>query len=298
MHRALSFIVLCIALGRITAQQPDQQAVAIPSTSVITKEHRYFVHASCKDKPFVLERATTKVVSGHQAVKDFSITPASDLPLRYVLLLDISGSTRTESSFIAQHAPLLINDLNSLGGQGALGVSGGSVAFDDQNAAGNRVARLMRRSKTLPTSALYDSLLAAIEVLPKRFPVAGPRRYALFVITDAEDNQSAATLATVVGAAIKERVAIYPIILKIWEKKGLDRARLDRAGENLVRAAIATGGAWFVLPQPEEFVGNFTGYLKAQQVLTLSGDFEPRDIVITSSKCESLGVALTAASRP
>lgn len=280
--RLVVLAVLSTSLPLLLGQQTSTGTV----DSHGQESHQWLVHASCKDKPTVLDPATTQVLLGQEPIKEFSLSSANSLPLRYALLLDVSGSTRPASSFILQSASRLVKTLNGLRGEGVLGLFGEKAEFDDQIARPERVVPLVRQARIRGTSALYDALFSAVETLPRRFPADGKQRYALFVVTDAQDNASAASSALVISAAREHHVAIYPIILKVFEGRDTEKNQQD-----LAQVAILTGGVWFLLAHPEEFEKSVKQYLDSQQLLGFT-TASASPISIRSAKCERLRVSL------
>jgi hypothetical protein len=245
-------------------------------------------NAFCDGKPISLEAASVELFAGPEKVKEFSITGCGTWSLRYSLLVDTSGSTRViAETFIKQSAPRLVQALESLNSDGYFATFTDKVVVDNEHIEPKRVARLINEARMYGTSALYDALLASIEELPRRFPAAKQQRYAVFVLTDADDNASSTSLREVVDGSRKRGIAIYPIILADSGNKKLKKSR-----EALLRAAAATGGAGLLLTDTEDFSKKVTEYLRAQQILTFKSDPRREGLVITSSKCDKLKLAL------
>jgi VWFA-related protein len=181
-----------------------------------------------------------------QAVPDFRLRAASDLPLRIGIMADLSGSTavtwqQVRTSLIASTRELLQPQDQVM-----------VVEFNQKIQLARTVREPAELAQVLPAkdvgglTALYDSVYVTCEDRDF-FERSGPRHAALILLSDGEDNLSLRGLDDAIAQAQQSNIAIYTI--------AMHGRKVRREGDAILRAmAENTGGRAFVVRNGSELL--------------------------------------------
>lgn len=147
-----------------------------------------------------------------QAVADFGLRAASDLPLRIGIMADLSGSTavtweRVRASLIASTRELVQPQDQVM-----------VVEFNHKIQLARTIQEPEELTQVLPAkdagglTALYDSVYQTCEDR-EFFERSGPRHAALILFSDGEDNLSLRGLGDAIARAQQSNIAIYTIAM-------------------------------------------------------------------------------------
>jgi VWFA-related protein len=191
-----------------------------------------------------LSAADIEVLENGQPVPNFELRPAEDNPLRVGILLDVSDSTR---KVWRQTRAALAEFLQQLMGPQDETLI---VAFDSKVELQRMINQPQQAAALIPElrgsgpTAIYDALYSVCQ--HPAFSEAGvPRRSALILFSDGEDNFSIHGLDQAIAGAESRGIAVYTI--------SVSRKRGEDSGERVLRKlAESTGGRAFVLKQDRE----------------------------------------------
>jgi Ca-activated chloride channel family protein len=188
-----------------------------------------------------LSAADIEVLENGQPVPNFELRPAGDNPLRVGILLDVSDSTRktwpqTRNALVGFLKQLMRPQDETL-----------IVAFDSKIEMQRMLNQSQQVGSLIPElrgggpTALYDALYSVCQ--HPAFSEGGvPRRSALILFSDGDDNLSIHGLDQAIASAESRGVAVYTISVR--PKRGED------SGESVLRKlADSTGGRAFVVKQ-------------------------------------------------
>src|SRR5215467_11622372 len=161
-----------------------------------------------------------------QAVADFGLRAASDLPLRIGIMADLSGSTavtweRVRASLIASTRELVQPQDQVM-----------VVEFNHKIQLARTIQEPEELTQVLPAkdagglTALYDSVYQTCEDR-EFFERSGPRHAALILFSDGEDNLSLRGLGDAIARAQQSNIAIYTI--------AMHRRKVQREGDQILR---------------------------------------------------------------
>lgn len=189
-----------------------------------------------------------------QAVSDFRLRSASDLPLRIGIMADLSGSTAVTWEQV--RASLIQSTRELLQPQDQVMV----VEFNHKIQLARTIREPAELAQVLPAkdvgglTALYDSVYVTCEDRDF-FERSGPRHAALILLSDGEDNLSLRGLDDTIARAQQSNIAIYTI--------AMHRRRARREGDAILHSmAENTGGRAFIVRNGSEL----------QMALTTIGD--------------------------
>jgi len=173
-----------------------------------------------------------------QEVEQFILRPASDLPLRVGIVVDVSGSTAVSWDQVRRSLVSSVQQLLRPEDEVLL------VTFDRKIELERAIRDPMELEGLLPVqengglTALYDSLYHTCDQ-PDFFADAKPRHAALILFSDGEDNLSLRGMHDTVARAQQANIAIYAV--SMHRRKGAD------FGAGVLESIAAdTGGRAFV----------------------------------------------------
>ncbi|HEX5734976.1 MAG TPA: VWA domain-containing protein [Blastocatellia bacterium] len=226
----------------------------------------------------------------------------NELPINYVLAIDISGSLKDRISEIMTAAKIIVNG-NKPGDETFL------IAFRDQAEAllptftSNKEALFTELDQAARwaggQTALNDAIYLALDPFAdyKKSHPDSDRRYALILMSDGEDGGSYYNEKDLFKRLRKEGVQVFVIGLSNYpDKKGklMDKGKRERAAIYLTRLAKETGGHIF-LPQSASDLLNaandITSYLRTQYVI----GYNP---TVKSSKGSNRKVTVKLVNKP
>ena len=183
-----------------------------------------------------------------------SVTPITDVPTAFTLLIDTSNSMEREFENSRQVA---LDLARRLGAQDAVQVVTFSSSVNvlvklTSNAAD--VERGIKRLRSDGSTSLHTALYAILRGLPS-LPVApsgAPRRNVVIVLSDGDDTSSLVPFNQVLEQAKRSQATIYAL--------GPDRPT-SRDQADLKRLAAATGGGWIVATGPPAAPAGFVDFI-------------------------------------
>ena len=244
MNRCLAAIVFIISLAVLAIAQTDSQLQSREGNpyTINVSVDMVVLHATVQNSRGVLVSGVGKddfQVYEDGVLQQIKYFSHEDIPVTVGLVVDSSGSMRTERSEVISAALVFARSSNSddqmfvvnFNEHVSFGLPGGT-AFTD------KVAELeVALSRIAPDgmTALYDAMAAALGHLKK-----GNRdKKVLLVVSDGGDNASEHNLSQIVSMAGRSEAIIYAI--GVFEQE--DRDRNPRV---LRRLAKATGGEAFL----------------------------------------------------
>jgi Ca-activated chloride channel homolog len=192
-----------------------------------------------------LSAADIEVLENGQPVPNFEIRPAENNPLRVGILLDLSDSTRkgwpqTRAALADFLQQLMRPDDETL-----------LVAFDSKVELVRTVSRPKEAAALIPElqgggpTALYDAVYSVCQH-PTFSETGVPRRSALILFSDGDDNLSIHDLDQAIVSAESRCIAVYTISVR-------HKKQVENPGERILRKlAESTGGRAFVVKQDRE----------------------------------------------
>lgn len=186
-----------------------------------------------------LSAAHIAVREDGQAVQQFDLRAAADLPLRIGIVVDLSGSTALTWEQVRRSLMSSVQQLLRPEDEVLL------VTFDRKIELVRTIAQPMELEAWLPRkdtgglTALYDSLYQTCDQRDF-FEDARPRHAALILFSDGEDNLSLRGLQDTIARAQQANIAIYAVTMRRRKHAGLGDAVLESI-------ATDTGGQAFVV---------------------------------------------------
>ena len=186
-----------------------------------------------------LSRADIEVLENGQPVPNFELRPAENNPLRVGILVDLSDSTRTSwpqtrSTLVAFLQQLMRHDDQTM-----------LVAFDSKVELLKTLSEPQQAAVLIPAlsgggpTALYDAVYSVCQE-PTFAEAGAPRRSALIVFSDGNDNLSMHGLDQAIAGAQSRGIAVYTI--------STHRRKVENPGDRVLRKlAETTGGHYFVV---------------------------------------------------
>src|SRR5213596_1517309 len=186
-----------------------------------------------------------------QFITNFS--QETDVPLTIALLIDTSGSVRSELGFERDAAIEFLYLTLRPGLDKAAILSFDSSVDLQQDYTGDRqlLANAVRRIRSGGGTRLYDALCFLLD----RTLAEESRRQGIILLTDGDDNSSRSSPRQVVDAAQRKNVAIYAI--SVNSISGIASADSARADEVLKMFARETGGNAFFPSRLKELSASF-----------------------------------------
>ncbi len=176
-------------------------------------------------------------------VRDFDLRPASDLPLRLGIIFDLSDSMQKAWPMLRSSLAQPLQQLLQPKDQILL------LAFDNKIELNEALTSpqqfdLLKLPRSAGLTALYDTLYLACkkEML---MDTVEPRRSALILFSDGEDNLSRHDLDEVTESAVSAGIAIYSV--------SSHSHRVHSDGDFILhQLAVLTGGRSFVAANASE----------------------------------------------
>lgn len=175
---------------------------------------------------------------------------AYDLPLRVVLLIDLSSSVRYRFDFEQQAAVAFLKKIIRPGIDGAsiIGFNQAVHVVQDFSSEKGKLEKSVRILKPGGDTALFDAIVTASEKLRSKDDAI--KRRVIVLISDGVDTASSKTEQDAMMAASRAQASIYALSTDPSVKPSAGKAVLDRLSLN-------TGGLLLEARQPEELVSAF-----------------------------------------
>lgn len=215
----------------------------------------------------------------------------TDLPLQLGLLIDTSGSVRGRFDFEQEAATSFLQHTLRTNFDKAfvMGFSGRSLVTQDFTDNVTLLSQGIQSLRAGGGTALYDAVYHACrdKLLKDKDKDRGerPRRRAIIIVSDGEDNQSEVSRAQAIEMAQRAEVIIYAI--------STDDSGLILRGDNVLQAlADATGGRAFFPFKMKDIKNSFSAiedelrsqYVVSYQPADFDADGRYRSIEITALK--------------
>lgn len=283
---ALITALLSLVLGTWQAKSPQQQtAVSSQKEASESNPPNRTIWISIQSKngaPSELSASDldVKLDGKPTAVRDIRrVSPA----LRYCLLLDVSGSTRSTLNTQHDEAVALLSRIPQAGRD-----YGVLVAFNDQaylDAEGTDPQKLIKNinQDARGSTAMYDAMVACSDHLANNvLSTAEPDTLnVMVVLSDGVDNSSRSSREDAERALISERMRVYSV-----GQEGVSGYRPElaaRASKSLKQLVDLTGGKDYLLTKKmtlDQIVQDISHDLASLYVVTLSSETTvPRDHV-------------------
>ena len=198
----IGLLLLPIAAAAQSSSSSAPSATTGPSVTVL-------IHAADRQGAAVaISDKSLTVHAENEQVQVLELKPANIAPMRFVLLLDLSGSDRDEFELEKKAAAQLFGALSKGNSEGYVGV------FSEEVVISTRPLRLQELNEFLDGvqahggTALYDAVIKACDQL-SRGPGAPSSRRVMLVITDGEDNASRVRQADAVKIAQRDGVPVF-----------------------------------------------------------------------------------------
>lgn len=279
-HRAL---LLLIVSSFVYLPPPDSAFAQNPSQSAQapSSKPRVLLHVLVTDirnRPVSILSQGDFQVAEEGVPQTIAFFSKNEMPINYVLAIDISGSLKDRISEIITAAKIIVNG-NKPSDETFL------IAFRDQAEAllpiftSNKEALFTELNQAARwaggQTALNDAIYLALDPLAdyKKSRPGSDRRYALILLSDGEENGSYYNEKELFKRLRKEGIQMFVIGLSNYpDKKGklTDKGKRERAAVFLTRLAKETGGHIF-LPQSVgdllNAANDITTYLRTQYVI-------------------------------
>jgi Ca-activated chloride channel family protein len=188
-------------------------------------------------------------------VARFDVRPASDLALQLGIVFDLSDSTQATWATTEPAVSGFLQRLVRPGDEVLVLTFDSKVREESIIGEPRQLRDVIPRRTSGGQTALYDAVYSACQ--HRIFAPAGePRRSALIVFSDGQDNLSWHDLDAAITNAQRTGIAVYTI--------ATHSHRRQNSGDGVLRTlAMATGGRDFVVSDPEEL---------QQALLAISGE--------------------------
>ena len=242
-------VALILSVGLAAAQVSSPQGVYRAGTDLVVLQ----VSVSDAQRRFVSGlQAENFTVLDEGVAQPIALFATSDTPLDLMLLMDASASMDVRLGFAKLAATGLVGSLRSGDRAGLIVFDVGAVighALSDQRDA---VIAAIHKSYTGGGTALYDAVYLGLHTLKRaRRPEEGPRRQALVVLTDGQDNASHISFEQALDAARSGDVTIFMIMPALSPAEAAAASPASRLLDARVRFEMRrfaedTGGRMFV----------------------------------------------------
>jgi VWFA-related protein len=280
----LSALVLFLPTVGVTQINPSNSTA--PSASTI----QILINASDKYGNTVsLSRSSLEVYVDKKLIQIEELKPAAGAPLRFVLLLDLSGSNIDKLKFEKKAAAQIFEALSKGNNEGYFGWFNQRVAISAHPMQLSEVNQFLRNANTGGGTALYDAIAQASEQQLHRSSGSSSVRRVLFVITDGEDNQSHIAASDAAKTAQREGVPVFSLCL-------LSSSPRATGGAVVKKLAHDTGGNAVVLDSPKEFLGKLLQPLVTQYFLIFAPPPSKQNLTRLEIKSSDHSIEIAAPS--
>lgn len=260
MARSALVIVLLVLSAVVRSQEAVGPSPGPPESRTI----RFYLTATDKrGKPVEgLTSESIGVAEDESPCQVVSLKSASQQPMSFALMLDVSGSNRDKTEFMKKAASQMLDVLNTPGSQGVL------IWFDDRTHMLDKAVTQENLHKFAihlgvgGGTALFDAVLHAADVLTKLHQAdaaSWPTRRVIAILSDGEDNASAHTREEAIEAAIRAHASM--VTVEMISSAPLAQGRGDA---NMRELARRTGGEEVKLRGGSDSLDGFAHSLAAQ----------------------------------
>ncbi len=240
--RHLRFLLTAVLLASGGALATPSSSEPIPIIRQEVREIRLVVTAIDSHGHFVHDLGPTSfsVLDDGTDVQPFlDFRRESNLPLDVGLVVDLSGSVHSKFPFELQSvSDFLARILHRTGDRAFIaGFNADLLVAQDLTSDQRLLNDALTRLHSGGGTALFDAIVALCR-RPWPSTSSEPARRALLLLSDGNDNQSAATLAMAIEAAQRAEVIVYAINTS-------DSPTVERGDKWLQQLTDATGGRTF-----------------------------------------------------
>ena len=241
-------VAVILSAGLAAAQITAPPAVFRAGTDLVALQ----VSVSDGQRRYVTGlQAENFTVFDEGVAQPIAVFATSDSPLDLMLLMDASGSMDVRLGLARLAATGLVKGLRSGDRAGLILFDTGAVighALSDQRDA---VIAAIQRVAPGGATALYDAVYLGLHTLARaRRPQEGPRRQALVVLSDGQDNASHIPFEQALDAARSGDVTVFTNMPGLAPAEAaaalVDRALDARVRFEMRRLAEDTGGRMFI----------------------------------------------------
>jgi VWFA-related protein len=198
----------------------------------------YLTVSGKHDSPAIPVQSELRVSIDNRPAEVTSLRSASGDKLLFVLLVDISGSDKTQAASIKAAAVQLFQGLLADGNQGHLVLFNTEIEMSRKPASLSEVQSKLDRIEFHGGTALYDAIGdTCVRILSRSGNPDAPRR-AIILLSDGDDDASHINRMTVEEIAEEQGVAIFSLATSSLETASSAR----RGTEILMEASQSTGG--------------------------------------------------------
>jgi VWFA-related protein len=249
----------------VTAQiRPPETSSAQPAQSSV----QLLISISDKHGRAVsVSKSDLNVRADKRPVEIQDLASAKDVALKFVVLVDLSGSNGDKIEFEKKAAAQIFEALSTGSNEGYFGWFNQEVHISTHPMQVAEVNQLLSRAKTGGATALYNAVAGACQQRLGHVGNTPPLRRVVFVITDGKDNQSQVSASDVAKLAQQEGVLVFAVGLSSYKAPEGDRV--------LTKLAEETGGNAVILEGPGKFLDRLLQPLDTQYFLTFNSPAVP-----------------------
>jgi VWFA-related protein len=260
MMRCLGGFTLCL-MPLISLAQSGTSAATAPASSNSTVT--VLIHgANKRGNPVALSQTSLTVYADRQQAQITELEAANNVPLRFVLMLDLSRSDRTNLLFEKKAAAQIFEALAKDGNEGYVGAFSHEIEISARPLQLPEVNAFLSQAEASGGTAMYDAIVEACDTLGHGIGAPAARRI-LFLISDGQDSQSLFSETKAIRFAQHHGVAVFALAL-------VPTLPIGPGGAVLKQIAQETGGTAVVLSSPDEFLDKLLGPLETQYFLTFT----------------------------
>jgi hypothetical protein len=266
VNRPLSAAVLCCALSVVLNAQS------------ITSRARFLVTTPDATRALTKDSIAVQIDGAPAEVSE--VDSAESKPIAFVVLMDVSGSSKDKAAFETQASLELFTRLLSLNHFGFFGDFNDELYLDRKTSSVKAAQEEIKAIQFRGGSAIYDAILQSAKFLVKEVeqrPELQQCRKTIFVISDGEDRASTNKLANVVQELRKLGITVHAI--------GLIGDPASRKMGRFISLSSETGGTSVLLSNPQEFIHQLLTTVQRQYWVSVTSQVQ------ASRKLHVLGVS-------
>lgn len=261
------FFLFLLSAGIATAQSASPTAPDKISTSATEAEVSLFALDHAGHPVPEISPDSLRVFLDGKPTRIQNLRPLKDVPLIFSLVVDVSGSSGVTAEKQSATATLVFKTLSTGPNHGYLVLFNDTVRESFNYVDAQTAEEVLKKSPRKGPTALYDAIMFACTRQLHWDSSPAPRRRAIFVVSDGEDNTSRYTLVKTIEAVQREGIPVFTIMTSF--DSGSKRAR--REGYEALRALSVQTGGLLLLPDEhqEELIQGLPSVLQAHYLLTL-----------------------------
>jgi VWFA-related protein len=232
-----AFVILLSCAVVVVSQEPSQ-----PTNSSSPVVSTLLISARAKDRPVVLTAADLEIKEDGKPVQIQQVLK-TDLPIRYCVLFDVSGSEhdqfKRQQNTAIHVLRQVIRPKTDLGWFSLF--SADSIEGEETDNPDDSI-NAIAASRAYGPTALYDTIAQCAARMERR--PRDMRLRVMFLFTDGDDNQSHITLDRAINIAMGAGIRIYALRSEDFSRR--------RGPSILKKLADYTGGEFFSLTGAED----------------------------------------------